>query len=78
MIRIRKSAEIPLSLQTLNCSEYDGEDVREILYNDHDGKCYLCEQKIGKSFQIEHLKAKAVGFHPELKFTWANLLLACR
>lgn len=77
MIRVRKSAEIPRSLQVFNCSEYDGDDVRKLLFNDHDGKCYLCEQKIGKSFQIEHLKAKAVGFYPELKFIWSNLFLAC-
>jgi len=77
MIRVRKSTEIPLSLQSPNCSRYDGEDVREVLFNDHDGKCYLCEQKIRKSFQIEHLKAKADGYYPELRYSWSNLFLAC-
>lgn len=77
MIRLRKDTNIPLSLQSVECNKYDDEDVRKTLYTDQDGKCYLCEQKTGKSFEIEHLKAKAEGFYPELKFTWSNLFLAC-
>ena len=77
MIRIRKSADIPQSLQVVNCSKYDGQDVQDALYEDQDGKCYLCEQKTHKDFQIEHLKAKAEGYHPELRCTWSNLFLSC-
>lgn len=77
MIRVKKSNDVPLSLQIPNCTRYDGEDVRELLFNDHFGKCYLCEQQTGKSFEIEHLKAKAEGFYPELRYSWGNLFLAC-
>jgi hypothetical protein len=51
--------------------------VQEALVSDQHEKCYLCEQKTTKSFQIEHHKAKAVGYHPELKYTWSNLFLTC-
>lgn len=75
MIRIRKSNETPGSLRSSNCKKYDSEDVKEVLYSDHDGKCYLCEQATGKSFEIEHLRAKAK--YPEFEFKWNNLFLAC-
>src|ERR1700722_16017775 len=77
MIRVRKSAEIPASLLVANCNSYDGQDVQEALVTDQHEKCYLCEQKTTKSFQIEHHKAKAAGYHPELKYTWSNLFLTC-
>jgi hypothetical protein len=77
MIRVRKNKETPKSLLAGNCNRYDGDDVKEALYSDQVGKCYLCEQTTGKDFEIEHLKAKAEGFYPELKFTWSNLFLAC-
>ncbi len=78
MIRVNKTAEIPPSLQEAFCVHYDGHDVQESLYNDHHGKCYLCEQQTGKNFEIEHLKSKATGYSPELEFSWTNLFLACK
>jgi len=77
MIRVHKSANIPASLLVDNCSHYDCQDVQDALVNDQHEKCYLCEQKTTKSFQIEHHKAKAVGYYPELKYTWSNLFLTC-
>ena len=77
MIRISKSSDIPPSLSKNNCSNYDGQDVQKALVADQHQKCYICEQKINKSFQIEHHKAKATGYYPELKFNWSNLFLAC-
>jgi hypothetical protein len=77
MIRIRKSPVTPSSLLVANCNDYSGQDVQEALVADHHQKCYLCEQKTTKSFQVEHLKAKADGFYPELKYTWSNLFLCC-
>lgn len=78
MIRVNKTAEIPISLQVENCTRYDGQDVQETLYLDHHGKCYLCEQETHKTFEIEHLQSKAEGFSPELKFDWTNLFLSCK
>lgn len=77
MIRVRKQQEVPATLQVESCSKYDGDDVKEALYNDHHGKCYLCEEKTGKSFQIEHLRPKAEDCFPELKYSWPNLFLSC-
>jgi uncharacterized protein (TIGR02646 family) len=77
MIRVYKSPEIPISLQKPGCNHYDGQDVQKALVNDQHRKCYLCEKDAGKDFQIEHLKPKAEGFYPELKFKWDNLFLAC-
>lgn len=77
MIRVYKSSIVPASLLVDNCSNYDSQDVHETLVADQHEKCYLCEQKTTKSFQIEHHKAKAAGYHPELKYTWSNLFLSC-
>lgn len=77
MIRVHKHSIIPASLQVEGCSNYDGQDVQEQLVVDQHEKCYLCEQITGKDFQIEHLKPKAEDHHPELKYTWTNLFLAC-
>jgi hypothetical protein len=77
MIRVRKSAVIPASLLIVNCNNYDGQDVQEALVADQHEKCYLCEQRTTKSFQIEHLKSKAIGYFPLLKYTWSNLFLSC-
>jgi len=78
MIRVNKAAEIPISLRSENCNRYDGQDVQDALFSDHHGKCYLCEQETHKNFEIEHLKPKAEGFSPELKFDWTNLFLSCK
>jgi len=77
MIRVRKDPAVPASLQNNPCTSYNGQDVQKQLLTDHDEKCYLCEQKTGKSFQIEHLKPKAEGYFPELKYEWTNLFLSC-
>lgn len=77
MIRVEKRIDIPQTLRVENCNKYDGQDVQEALLDDQKGKCYLCEQKTGKSFQIEHLRPKADDCFPELKFTWSNLFLSC-
>jgi uncharacterized protein (TIGR02646 family) len=77
MIRVSKSTNIPASLLVKNCSHYDGQDVQDTLVIDQHEKCYLCEQKTSKSFQIEHHKAKAIGYYPHLKYTWTNLFLSC-
>ena len=77
MIRVSKAADVPASLLAENCSNYNGQDVQEALVADQHEKCYLCEQKTTKSFQIEHHKAKAAGYFPHLEFAWSNLFLAC-
>lgn len=77
MIKVRKAKGIPGSLQKNPCTAYDGQDVQTQLITDHDGKCYLCEQLTHKSFEIEHLKPKAEGYYPELRFKWNNLFLSC-
>lgn len=77
MIRVYKQEEVPESLQKENCTAYDGQDVQDALYENQYGICYLCDQKVGKNSQIEHLRPKAEGYFPELKYKWTNLFLAC-
>jgi len=77
MIRVAKSNDSPPSLLVENCTKYNGQDVEKTLYSDQYGKCYLCEQNTLNYYQIEHFKAKAAGFFPDLKYTWSNLFLSC-
>lgn len=75
MIRVRKSSNIPPSLLVQNCSAHDGQDVQEALMDDSYKKCYLCEQYVNKSFQVEHHKGQAQNAN--LKYEWTNLFLSC-
>jgi len=76
MIRVVKNEEVPASLLVENCSHYDGQDVQEALIIDHHQKCYICEQRVNKDFQIEHHQPKAL--FPALKYEWTNLFLSCQ
>jgi uncharacterized protein (TIGR02646 family) len=78
MIRILKFPEVPASIQKPDCNRYDGQDVQDKLVADQHGKCYLCENKPHHNFVIEHLKPKAEGYYPELKYKWENLFLSCQ
>ncbi len=69
MIRVVKSENAPSSLSTT--ASYDGEDVKQQLIEDHNGKCYLCERVLTTDFQIEHLDSTAD------RQDWYNLFLAC-
>lgn len=73
MIRVAKSNTVPESLTSRKT--YDGEDVKEQLFIDQHGKCYLCERKVSTDFQIEHLKSQEN--YPDMKTEWTNLLLSC-
>lgn len=76
MIRVYKQEEVPVSLQKEDCNAYNGQDVQEALYVNQYSKCYLSEQNVGKDSEIEHLRPKAEGYFPELKYEWTNLFLA--
>lgn len=73
MIQQRKSQPAPASLA--QGKRYDGEDVKELLFEDQFGKCYLCESETAQNFVIEHLRSKHK--YPELTCDWNNLFLAC-
>lgn len=73
MIQQRKSQPPPASLAS--GKRYDGEDVKKLLFEDHLGKCYLCESETEQNFVIEHLRSK--NNYPELTCDWNNLFLAC-
>ena len=74
MIQQRKSPVAPTSLA--GKKSWDGEDVREALYADQDGKCYLCEVCTDHFFEVEHVQSRS-NF-PEKAFEWSNLFLCCR
>lgn len=75
MIKVRKSDVVPPSLLVPNCRNHNGQDVQQTLLDDSDKKCYLCEQYVNKTFQIEHHKGQA-NF-PHLKYEWTNLFMSC-
>lgn len=73
MIRVRKSRPAPASLK--DKKRYNRDDVRRRLSKDQHGKCFLCECKAGRFFQVEHLKSQTK--FPQYKFAWSNLFLSC-
>ena len=75
MIRVRKSTVTPPSLLAANCNKHDEQDVQDALMLESDKKCYLCEQYVNKTFQIEHNKAQTV--QPHLRYEWSNLFMSC-
>lgn len=73
MIQQKKSVVPPASLA--RGVKYNEDDVCQQLYEDHHGKCYLCEQPVGNLYEVEHLRSRK--FHPERTHDWNNLFLAC-
>ncbi len=73
MIQQRKSKKCPPSL--MRRKSYKGDDVCEQLFSDHDGKCYLCEARVGCYYEIDHLQSRK--HFPERTYDWQNLFLAC-
>ena len=74
MIRVRKSIAIPASLLAEG-KGYNGQDVQTQLLDDQEGKCYLCERKVGTDYVIEHQHSQK-RYPKEIK-EWTNLHLAC-
>lgn len=56
-------------------SGYNKPEVNEALVEMFRGKCYICENKEGSSYQIEHLKPHRGN--PDLKYDWNNLFWVC-
>lgn len=75
MIKVRKSTVIPPSLLEPACNDHNGQDVQAALLVDSDRKCYICEQYVNKTFQVEHHKGQAQ--FPDLKYDWTNLFMSC-
>lgn len=82
MIRIerRQTDKADLAIKDLQKAKakhttYNTENVNAALHEIFHGKCYICENKNGSSYQIEHL----IPHHgkEELKYDWNNLFWAC-
>lgn len=82
MIRIerRQTDKADLAIKDLQKAKakhitYNTENVNAALHEIFHGKCYICENKHGSSYQIEHL----IPHHgkEELKYDWNNLFWAC-
>ena len=54
---------------------YNTPEVNKALYGMFHGKCYICENKEGSSYQIEHLVSHKGN--KELKYDWNNLFWVC-
>ena len=54
------------------------EEVLARLSEDFLGKCYLCEQRMGRaSFQVDHRRPKGEGAFKKHAYEWTNLFPAC-
>lgn len=56
--------------------DYNKPEVLDALKLVFNNKCYICENKIITSYNIEHLRPHR-NMNLELKFSWNNLFLAC-
>lgn len=76
MIGFERSSPAPHSLRAEDT--YDTPEVRDRLFNDARGKCYLCERPVERgNFEIDHRKPKAENQFPELRKDWRNLYCCC-
>jgi len=76
VISLERSQPEPASIRREQ--HYDTVEVRERLFRDARGKCYLCEQPVELGdFEIDHRKPKAPGQFPELRLSWRNLYCCC-
>lgn len=71
MIDIERSQPAPESLSA--GKTWRGEDVKARLREDFLGKCYLCEGKLRRAFDVEHRQPRSAGGEP---FAWDNLFPA--
>ena len=53
---ITKNAILSLEKAKQNGTTYNTPEVNNALYAIFYGKCYICENKQGSSYQIEHLR----------------------
>ena len=70
-----KDAMISLEEAKRKGKDYNTPEVNRALYRIFYGKCYICENKGGSSYQIEHLKAHKGN--NDLKYDWNNLFWVC-
>lgn len=62
--------------KSLKKGNYNTEEVVNALDIVFHGKCYLCENKLATSIEIEHLRPCKNDI--DKKFDWENLFLSCR
>lgn len=70
-----RKAVIALDEARRNDTPYNTLEVNDALYEIFYNKCYICENKHGSSYQIEHLIPHKKN--KDLKYDWNNLFLAC-
>ena len=78
MINIKKNDKAPATLAVEKekpNGSYRGEDVVKALVEDSHNKCYLCEDSLITSINIEHFTEHRGD--KDLMFDWKNLLYSC-
>lgn len=70
MVKISKS-ELPQGIVIKTEEDYRSEKVLSILQQDFFDKCYICEEKIPTSINVEHFHS--YKNHKHLKYDWENL-----
>ena len=74
MIAINKKP-LPNGVTITNERDYRGGIVYKMLEDDQHRKCYICEDSVHTSPNVEHLIPH--GGDSTLKFSWHNLFLSC-
>ena len=70
-----KKAEESLKEAKRKRTTYNTSAVNYALHEVFHGKCYICENKAGSSYQIEHLRPHKENL--DLKYDWNNLFWVC-
>ncbi len=74
MVYFEKTYPAPSSLNSQ--TSYNGQDVLDMLYNDFNNKCYICESEGIESINIEHFVPHK-DINKIRKYGWSNLFWAC-
>lgn len=72
MIKVYKSEKAPGRLLEVG---YNCDEVKRVILEDQNDKCYLCERKVTTDYQIEHLASRT--HYEDKENEWENLFIAC-
>jgi len=71
MINIKKSSA------PTDPFKYNDEDIKEQIRNDFFCLCYICEEYVPVSYEIDHFFPKGVPQFADLEHDWDNLFCCC-
>lgn len=70
-----KKSNLPQGVYIRKKDDYLKSEVIDLLFEDFRNKCYICEDKMPTSTNVEHLLSQSA--YPEEVLCWGNLFLSC-